>query len=137
MLLIPLELIKSNRDSVRKAREAYLIDRGQTLLIGEMRHEHFPVFHPPYSYYFLQLLIVIVSFRFLHCNVIYLAHAYILYFQISNCNVFVYVTLAFLRYPIVTVASGVRNTDLKCSALQVLHQDIESFNTNKPVLFHA
>ena len=31
MLLIPLELIKSNRDSVRKAREAYLIDRGQTI----------------------------------------------------------------------------------------------------------
>ena len=31
MLLIPLELTKSNRDSVRKAREAYLIDRGQTL----------------------------------------------------------------------------------------------------------
>ena len=31
MHLIPLELIKSNRDSVRKAREAYLIDRGQTL----------------------------------------------------------------------------------------------------------
>ena len=31
ILLIPLELIKSNRDSVRKAREAYLIDRGQTL----------------------------------------------------------------------------------------------------------
>ena len=31
MLRIPLELIKSNRDSVRKAREAYLIDRGQTL----------------------------------------------------------------------------------------------------------
>ena len=31
MLLIPLELIKSNRDSVRKAREAYFIDRGQTL----------------------------------------------------------------------------------------------------------
>ena len=28
---------------------------------------------------------------------------YILNFQISNCNVFVYVTLAFLRYPIVTV----------------------------------
>ena len=25
------ELLKSNRDSVRKAREAYLIDRGQTL----------------------------------------------------------------------------------------------------------
>ena len=31
MLLIPLELFKSNRDSVRKAREAYLIDRGQTI----------------------------------------------------------------------------------------------------------
>ena len=30
-LLIPLELIKTNRDSVRKAREAYLIERGQTL----------------------------------------------------------------------------------------------------------
>ena len=28
---LELELIKSNRDSVRKAREAYLIDRGQTL----------------------------------------------------------------------------------------------------------
>ena len=31
MQLIPLELGKSNRDSVRKAREAYLIERGQTL----------------------------------------------------------------------------------------------------------
>ena len=29
--LIPLELIQSNRDSIRKAREAYLIDRGRTL----------------------------------------------------------------------------------------------------------
>ena len=29
--LIPLELIHSNRDSIRKAREAYLIDRGRTL----------------------------------------------------------------------------------------------------------
>ena len=28
---IPLELTKSNRDSVRKAREAYLIERGRTL----------------------------------------------------------------------------------------------------------
>ena len=34
---------------------------------------------------------------------ILLTHTYILYFQISNCNVFVYVTLAFIRYPIVTV----------------------------------
>ena len=31
IILIPLELIKSNRDSVRKAREAYLIVRGKTL----------------------------------------------------------------------------------------------------------
>ena len=31
MQRIPLELMKSNRDSVRKAREAYLIDRDQTL----------------------------------------------------------------------------------------------------------
>ena len=29
--LIPLERIKSNRDSARKAREAYLIERGKTL----------------------------------------------------------------------------------------------------------
>ena len=28
--LIPLVLIKSNRDNVRKAREAYLIKRGKT-----------------------------------------------------------------------------------------------------------
>ena len=31
MRLIPLELMKSNRGSVRGAREAYLVDRGQTL----------------------------------------------------------------------------------------------------------
>ena len=31
MQLIPLEIMKSNRDSVRKDREAYLIDGGQTL----------------------------------------------------------------------------------------------------------
>ena len=29
--LIPLELIHSSRDALRKAREAYLIERGQTL----------------------------------------------------------------------------------------------------------
>ena len=29
--LVSLELIKSNRDSVRKAKEAYLIERGKTL----------------------------------------------------------------------------------------------------------
>ena len=31
MKLIPLELVESNRDSVPKAREAYFIERGQTL----------------------------------------------------------------------------------------------------------
>ena len=31
MELIPLELIHSSRDAIRKAREAYLIERGQTL----------------------------------------------------------------------------------------------------------
>ena len=31
MQLIPLELVKNDRDGVRKAREAYLIERGQTL----------------------------------------------------------------------------------------------------------
>ena len=31
MQLIPLELVKSNRNSVRKARETHLIGRGQTL----------------------------------------------------------------------------------------------------------
>ena len=31
MQLIPLELVKSNRDSVHKERGAYLIEWGQTL----------------------------------------------------------------------------------------------------------
>ena len=31
MQFVSLELVKSNRDSVRKAREAYLIEKGQTL----------------------------------------------------------------------------------------------------------
>ena len=31
MQLIPLELMKSNRESARKAREAYLMNGGQTL----------------------------------------------------------------------------------------------------------
>ena len=31
MELIPLELIHSSRDAIRKAREAYLIERGQIL----------------------------------------------------------------------------------------------------------
>ena len=31
VLLIPLELIRSNRDSLRKARETHLIDKAMTL----------------------------------------------------------------------------------------------------------
>ena len=31
MQLIPLELIRNSRDSVRKAREPYLIDKAKTL----------------------------------------------------------------------------------------------------------
>ena len=31
MLLIPIEKIFSNRDSIRKAREAYLIQKGKTI----------------------------------------------------------------------------------------------------------
>ena len=62
MLLIPLELIKSNRDSVRKAREAYLIDRGQTLEPpGDMNI--FPSFilliHVTFSYYLLLLSVFV------------------------------------------------------------------------------
>ena len=55
-----LQRIKSNRDSVRKAREAYLIDRGQTLEpLGLNRKDEtiFPVFHPPMLCYFLKFLI--------------------------------------------------------------------------------
>ena len=66
MLLIPLELIKSNRDSVRKAREAYLIDRGQTLEpLGLNRRDEtkniFPSFilliHVTFSNYLLSVFV--------------------------------------------------------------------------------
>ena len=40
MQLIPLELVKSNRDSVRKAREAYLIKRGQSLEPQSVNKKH-------------------------------------------------------------------------------------------------
>ena len=56
-----LALIKSNRDGVRKAREAYLIDRGQTLEpLGLNRRDEtiFPVFYSPFLCYFLKFLIV-------------------------------------------------------------------------------
>ena len=39
-LHVPLELILSNRDSIRKTREVYLIERGQTLeLLGLNKKE--------------------------------------------------------------------------------------------------
>ena len=50
--LIPLELIKSNRDSLRKAREAYLIERGKTLEpLGMNKKDEMY-----YSFYFFYLL---------------------------------------------------------------------------------
>ena len=50
--LVPLELIKSYRDSVRKAREAYLIERGKTLEpLGMNKKDEIS-----YSLYFFYLL---------------------------------------------------------------------------------
>ena len=34
VILIPLELIRRNRDAVRRAREAHLIHKGNTLSLG-------------------------------------------------------------------------------------------------------
>ena len=66
MLLIPLELIKSNRDSTRKAREAYLIDRGQTLEpLGLNRRDETRTFFPSFillSYINFSLLGILFSF---------------------------------------------------------------------------
>ena len=43
MLLIPIEKIFSNRDSTRKAREAFLIQKGTTIDLGglNIREETF------------------------------------------------------------------------------------------------
>ena len=50
--LVPLELIKSYRDSVRKAREAYLIERGKILEpLGMSKKDEIS-----YSLYFFYLL---------------------------------------------------------------------------------
>ena len=57
--------MKSNHDSVRKAGEAYLIDRGQTLEPpGEMKHDTFS------SFFFLGVffLCVCVCVHFFFCG---------------------------------------------------------------------
>ena len=68
MQLIPLELVKSNRDGVRKAREAYFIERGQTLepLGDETWHLFFFCFH-----YLDLLLCRIKRFLIFYCFVIF------------------------------------------------------------------
>ena len=64
----------------------------------------FPVFHLPKLCY----LLIVTYFVFVY-HVVTLAYTYLpvvflnFKFQISNCNVFVYVTLAFYQVSIVTV----------------------------------
>ena len=75
MQLIPLEPVKSNRDSVRKAREAYLIKRGQTLephgprmvLIRKMKLSTF-LLHQ-LSMFRSFVLFIAVHYCFSGCNV--------------------------------------------------------------------
>ena len=56
--LIPLELIHSSRDAFRKAREAYLIERGQTLEPkGINKREEFTHLHLMYYVTFYYLVI--------------------------------------------------------------------------------
>ena len=72
MQLIPLELMKSNRDSVREAREAYLIDRGQTLEPLDMKHDTFSVFSSSvffFLYFFVFFCLVLFRFLISSCNV--------------------------------------------------------------------
>lgn len=85
MLLIPLQLVKSNRDSVHKTRETCLISRGQVktlelqgmIRIGQMRHEHFFQSFILQCYVaFLNFLLLSFYFRFLRYNVSYFAHAF-------------------------------------------------------------
>ena len=60
--LIPLELIKCNRDSVRKAREAYLIERGNTLepLGMNKKNEMSYILH---FFYLLSFIYTIFTFQ--------------------------------------------------------------------------
>ena len=60
--LIPLELVHSHRDSVRQAREAYLITRDSTLQpLGLNKKDEM------YIYYFV-ILFYICIFLFHYCN---------------------------------------------------------------------
>jgi len=81
MQLIPLELMKSNRDSVREAREAYLIDRGQTLEPLDMKHDTFSVFS---------------SSVFFFCIFLYF---FVWYFSAFLFRVVTYLEFNAVRYP--------------------------------------
>ena len=61
--------------------------------MGEVRHEHFPVFYPPKLCYFLKFLIGTFSAFVSHVVTLAILLMPIdkLYFQISNCNVLFYV----------------------------------------------
>ena len=59
---IPQELIKSNRDSVRKVREIYVIDKGKTLgPLGMNKKDAWNVIH----FFHLYLFTLFVHFKFL------------------------------------------------------------------------
>ena len=102
--LIPLELIKSNRDSVRKAREAYLIERGKlvNLLVSirKMKLDTifipfvcYPLFHSFFHFrisfisllrrFLFPLTFTFFVFKFSHVIIL----SYCTLFFISNCNV--------------------------------------------------
>ena len=72
MQLIPLELMKSNCDGVRKAREAYLIDRDQTLEpLGLNRRDDAHTFSSFSSsaWFFFGIFLFFFHFLFSNCNV--------------------------------------------------------------------
>ena len=90
MQLIPIEKIVSNRDSIRKAREAFLIQKGRTidpngLNIREETYQLFPFvflyyvllscyFILPYAYLQFTLSITFAYFRY-YVNIGYIKHA--------------------------------------------------------------
>ena len=62
---IPQELIKSNRDSVRKVREIYIIDKGKTLEpLGTNKKDAWNVIH----FFHLYLFTLFLHFKFLLYN---------------------------------------------------------------------
>ena len=70
MQLIPLELVKSNRDSVRKIKEAYLIERGQTLEPHGL-NKKVSTFHLHYLSMFRSfVLFIAVHYYFSGCNLV-------------------------------------------------------------------